>query len=73
MWNAKRNLSQKRIIKNIVLMSVAELLQTKESWTSITKEKQLRMAQLGHAKNAKLSLVGTINLFYVLLVKRRLM
>jgi hypothetical protein len=55
MWNAKKSLSQKRIIKNIALMSVAELLQTKESWTSITKEKQLRMAQLGHAKNVKLS------------------
>jgi len=43
-------LSQKLIIKNIVLMNAAELQQTKELWKNIMKKKQLKMERLGNAK-----------------------
>jgi len=48
-------LSQKLTTKSIVLMSAAELQQTKELWISIMREKQLEMVPLGHAGSANLS------------------
>jgi hypothetical protein len=43
------------IIKNIVLMNVAELQQTEELWRSIMKRKQLGMGHLEPALNVRFS------------------
>lgn len=53
-------------------MNAAELLQIKESWISIMKEKQFEMERQGHVKNVKVSLADIINLIYVLFVKNQL-
>jgi hypothetical protein len=55
MLNAKKNLSQRLIIKNTVLMSVAVLQQIEELWKSIMRKKQSEMVQPGHAQSVSLS------------------
>ncbi|MFZ9740625.1 MAG: hypothetical protein ACO3DP_01395 [Candidatus Nanopelagicaceae bacterium] len=72
MKHVVKNLTQKHIIKSIVQMNAAELLQIKESWISIMKEKQFEMERQGHVKNVKVSLADIINLIYVLFVKNQL-
>jgi hypothetical protein len=50
-----KTLMPRLIIKNIVLMNVAELRQTEESWRNIMKRKQLGMAHSGLALNVRFS------------------
>jgi hypothetical protein len=46
-----KSLPQKHIIKSIVQMNAAELLQIEGLWKSIMKRKQLGAGQKGHALN----------------------
>jgi hypothetical protein len=50
--NALKTLSQKLIIKNIALMSVAVLQLTEELWKSITRRRLLEMVLLVDVKSA---------------------